>query len=157
MNLSLNFSTDELETSQTAIRAGRPNKIPTHLLPNAKHLAQTILQPLRDYVMRPVFVTSGFRSGWLNRKVGGSPASAHVLALAADLVVTGMTPMQVCDLIDRIDLPYDQLIYEFGRWTHVSAAEPGKVPRRQKLTIGWRGNEVVTLAGFVPIIDGVIV
>ena len=107
MKLSLNFSTDELETSQTAIRAGRPNKIPPHLIPNARHLAQTVLQPLRDYIMRPIFISSGYRSAWLNAKVGGSPGSQHVLALAADIVVAGMDPLQVCELIDRIDLDFE--------------------------------------------------
>lgn len=149
MRLSLNFTTDELEASQTAIRAGRPNKIPPHLIPNAKHLAETILQPLREYLMRPIQVTSGYRSAWLNRKVGGSKSSQHVLALAADIVIDGMAPMDVCNVIDRIGLPYDQCIVEFNRWCHVSAAAPGDVPRRQKLTIGWQGGEVVTLAGFV--------
>ena len=102
--LSLNFSTDELEASQTAIRAGRPNTIPAHLLPNAKHLAQTILQPLREYLMRPIHVTSGYRSARINSMVGGASSSEHLFKKgegAVDFFIEGVDIYKVQDWCDK--------------------------------------------------------
>lgn len=96
-----------------------------------RQLAWGILQPLRDAVGVPVNVTSGYRSPAVNRAVGGSRTSQHVLGEAADIVVAGMSSRAVCQKIIDMGLPFDQLIQEFGRWTHVSR---GPKNRRQVLT-----------------------
>lgn len=94
-------------------------------------LAQAILQPLRDHVGVPVNVSSGYRSGAVNRAVGGAKNSQHRLGQAADFVVAGMSPREVCEIIISLQLPFDQLIQEHGRWVHVSISLK---PRRQVLT-----------------------
>lgn len=45
------------------------------------------LQPLRDYIKKPVTVTSGYRTKALNEAVGGRPLSQHLYGEAADLVI----------------------------------------------------------------------
>lgn len=110
-------------------------------------LAVDILQPLRDAVGVPVNVTSAYRSPRVNRAVGGARTSQHVLGEAADIVVAGMSPREVCETIIALGLPFDQLIQEFGRWTHVSR---GPRERRQVLTATRnRAGKVSYLVGLV--------
>lgn len=91
-----------------------------------------------------ITVTSGFRSKALNRKVGGSPTSAHVLGYAVDFNCFGFgTPYQVCKALEG-RLQYDQLIHEFGRWIHIGFG-PGQ--RGQELTAKKVGRKTVYLAG----------
>ena len=46
--------------------------------------------------------------------------SQHRLGQAADIVVPGLSTIQVVQTIVKLGLPFDQLIEEFGRWVHVS-------------------------------------
>jgi uncharacterized protein YcbK (DUF882 family) len=123
MQLSKNFSLQELTVSETATRDGlknAPNKAQTLAL---VALCQNVLQPLRDRIKRPIVVTSGFRSVSVNRRVGGSNASQHCKGQAADFIVPGLDLRNVAKLIQAMDLPFDQLILEFldtGGWLHVS-------------------------------------
>ncbi|MCK5772012.1 D-Ala-D-Ala carboxypeptidase family metallohydrolase [Algiphilus sp.] len=139
MRLSRNFALEEFERSQTAARRGVNNAVPGDLLPNLQRLVDQVLQPLRDE-FGPVQITSGYRCPALNRYVGGSPRSQHMQALAADLVIVDHEPVEICEWIAGSSLPFDQLIHEFGRWTHVSVAAAGDVPRRQLLTIDRHGT-----------------
>ena len=135
IQLSTHFYLREFCFSQTAKRLGIDNRVAPHstLHKNLISLCNNVLQPLRDGV-GPVTVSSGYRSKELNAMVGGSPHSAHCHGHAADIVVAGLTPEQVCRWLIDSGLPYEQLIYEFGEWTHVSVARPGETPRRQVLT-----------------------
>ena len=119
MRISKNFTLNELTRSQTAARRGIDNTPDNIQVRNLIELVNNVLQPLRDGLGEAVFVNSGFRSKELNEAIGGSPNSQHMKGQAADIVVSGHTPGQVFNFI--IDnLPYDQIIYEFGRWVHVS-------------------------------------
>lgn len=139
MRLSKNFTLAEFERSETAVRRQIPNSVPYELLPNLQRLVDTLMQPIRDG-LGPVSVSSGYRSPALNKAIGGSARSQHMQALAADFNVSGMEPLDVCHWIEQEQLPFDQLIHEFGAWVHVSTAEPGKQPRRQTLTIDKHGT-----------------
>jgi len=44
------------------------------------------LDELREWLGRPVWITSGFRCAEHNRQVGGSPRSYHLKGQAADIV-----------------------------------------------------------------------
>jgi len=87
---------------------------------NLKQLVLQVLQPLRDKLDCPVTITSGLRPDWLNKAIGGSKTSQHMVGEAADFQVAGMTTLEVCRAIMDLGLPYDQLIEEFGEWVHVS-------------------------------------
>ncbi len=127
--LSPHFTLDELTVSQTASQRNiknQPNKKETA---NLRRLCRTILEPFRALV-GPLHVSSGFRSEKLNRITGGVPSSQHRLGQAADIlpVKTELKAayLKLCDS----KIPFDQAIFEFGRWIHVSWAAK---PRGQKL------------------------
>lgn len=122
MRLTKNFTLAELCVTTKALgNTPRPKEVEW-----LWSLAHGILQPLRDYVGAPVNVSSGYRSEAVNRYVGGAKTSQHRFGQAADFVVAGMSPREVCETIIRLELPFDQLIQEHGRWVHVSISKKNR-------------------------------
>lgn len=140
MNLTPHFTLEELTVSQEAQRRGLANKPNIPELANLRRLAET-LELVRELVGRPVVVSSGFRCLAVNRAVGSGDSSAHVLGLAADFTVPGMTVKALCLLIRESGIEYDQLIYE-GTWVHLGLSE-GK-PRREELTAHFAAGKRTT-------------
>jgi zinc D-Ala-D-Ala carboxypeptidase len=126
MMLSKNFSLAEFIYSRTAEENKIDNTMPVELLPAAKALCEKVLQPLRDTIGKPVNITSGYRCKALNRLVNSKDTSQHIKAEAADIKVSGMTPAEVVQKIIEVCPIYDQLIEEYGVWTHVSYKRNGK-------------------------------
>ena len=92
---------------------------------------------------KPIIVNSAFRSEAVNSAVGSKNTSDHRRGCAADLRVPGMTPDEVTKAIIASDLPYQQVIREFDRWTHVSmVTHIGDTPRKSKLIIDKLGTRV---------------
>lgn len=131
--LSSNFTLEELCRSQVARRKGIDNAPYGVIQDRLRALCVNILQPIRDH-HGPVHVTSGFRSAALNEAIGGAAGSQHLRGEAADIVVTGMTPEQVCRWVQANLRNWDQCILEYDDWCHVSftSARPN---RRELLTI----------------------
>lgn len=119
MQLTPNFTLEEFERSELASRHTVPNKVPDDLLPNIQKLAE-FLEQVRALFGSPIFITSGYRCKWLNDKVGSHDGSAHRKGFAADFRVLGKSPLDVCRAISATSLVYDQCIYEFKDWTHIS-------------------------------------
>ena len=135
MNLSTNFTLEELCASTKAKELHIINQVTDAVhLQALKALAKEVLQPIRDLHGGPVTVTSGYRQPALNKALGGSPTSQHPKGEAADITVG--SPADNKDLFEQIarsDIPYDQLICEFGgEWLHVSHRLRGN-QRRQVL------------------------
>ena len=120
MKLGKYFTLEEMTRSQAAARRGLPNQPTTKQLESLKALVRNVLDPLREALGRPVNINSGFRSESVNKAVGGSSSSQHRYGEAADIVVPGLTVEQVVARIRALNLPFDQLIDEFGSWVHVS-------------------------------------
>ena len=126
MQLSKNLSLAEFCHSDTAVARGIDNTIknPVHL-ENAKHLAENVFQPIREYLNRPIKVNSGYRSAALNAVTpGSSSTSQHSLGEAIDLNLTDRALFEW--ILDNIT--YDQAIYEAGNderadWFHISYRE----------------------------------
>lgn len=78
-----------------------------------------------------MYISSGYRPLELNTRIGGSKTSAHVEGNAADFTVTKMTPYDTAKLIVAMELPFDQVIHEFGRWVHLGVAD---ILRGEELT-----------------------
>jgi hypothetical protein len=90
---------------------------------------------------KPIMVNSGFRSEAVNNSVGSSNKSDHRRGCAADIRVPGMTPDEVTRAIIASDLPYQQVIREFDRWTHVAmVTNEGDAPKKSKLIIDKTGT-----------------
>jgi len=147
-DISKNFSLSEFTYSQTAARAGHPLVPPDKAREYLIQLVRTTLQPIRDLLGCPMMITSGYRDDWLNHKIGGSATSQHMKGQAADFVVVGMTPFEVCTMIEASDIRYDQLISEFGRWTHISNV-PGPAIRQVALTAKSSDGTTVYYNGIV--------
>jgi uncharacterized protein YcbK (DUF882 family) len=70
-------------------------KVPTEYYGNVQALMNQ-LEIIRTALgNKPIKINSGYRTQSYNTKVGGKPASMHLVAKAADIVVTGVTPAQV--------------------------------------------------------------
>lgn len=144
--LSANFTQAEMVLSRTANRRGINNTPDAAAVAALRALAVNVLQPVRDHFGKPVVVTSGYRSPALNRAIGGSATSQHVQGEAADFTVAGVSNLVVARWIVA-NLPFDQLIYEFGEsgWLHVSY-RAGRL-RKQVLRAEKRNGRTVYLAG----------
>lgn len=129
MNLTKNFTLEELIASADAKRLGIKN-VPTKT-GEAKLgvLAKNILQPIRDAYGKPIVVTSGYRCTKLNSIVGGAKTSDHIYCCAADIRSTSDTVEDNKRLWEIVlwlwkngKLPMlKQCINEYGYdWIHVS-------------------------------------
>lgn len=138
--LSEHFYLNEFLRSETASRMGREiAQPPPAIVSDLTRLCVLVLEPVRTALgNRAITILSGWRPLWLNQAVGGSVKSEHMDGRAADILVAGLTPTQVCLKLEPllIDLPVNQMILEFppNGWTHISVAAEESEPRRQALT-----------------------
>jgi hypothetical protein len=140
MNLSPNFTLEEMTVSETAARHGIDNMPDNDALMNLRRLA-LFLEEVRTVLGMPLRINSAFRSVEANRLVGGKSTSQHCRGVAADIRVKGMTPDQVVKAIIKAKLPYDQVIREFDSWTHVSIPNTkDEKPRKMALVIDKNGT-----------------
>ena len=137
MNLSKNFTLNELTKSQEAIRLGINNTPSDEHILNLKTLCANILQPIRDFYQMPVSVSSGYRSPELCKAIGSSSTSQHARGEAVDFEVFNIANKDLSDWIVA-NLDYDQCILEFWNinepnsgWVHCSFST--KYNRRQYL------------------------
>ena len=140
MQLSKHLSLAEVTRSETAKRNGVSNMPTPEHLENFKLLAEKVFEPIREHFGVPIHISSGYRSKELNKAIGGSSSSQHLLGQAIDIDMdgssSGVTNKQVFDFIIK-NLDFDQLIFEFGTkdapdWVHVSYKSTGK-QRKQVL------------------------
>lgn len=123
------FTLKELTKSSTAKQFNISNDPNETITQNLINLVNYILDPLREAWGSPIYVTSGYRSPELNKKVKGAKTSQHMLGQAADIKAGDkMTNKKLFQLIQSLKLPYDQLIDEYDySWIHVSYS-----PRNRK-------------------------
>ena len=141
MNLSENFTYDELTRSETAARHGFDNTPNEGEVDNLKRLAALLEEVKKAVGGKPVMINSGFRSKQTNDAVNSKDSSQHRLGCAADIRVPGMTPRQVVEACIEAQVPFDQIIIEFDSWTHISVANtPDAALRGQKLIIDKQGT-----------------
>ena len=67
------------------------------------------LQTLRDYIGKPIQVNSAWRSEEYNASIGGVKNSQHIMGRAADIVIKGMTPIEVSKIIEELISKGDML------------------------------------------------
>ena len=138
MQLSENFSYEELTHTDHREFDNTPNEAE---MANLVRLANFLEQVKEVLGGATIIVNSAFRSADVNRAVGSTDKSQHRHGCAADIRVPGMTPDQVVSAIIASGLPYDQVIREFDRWTHVSIPnEEGHEPRNMSLIIDKQGT-----------------
>lgn len=135
-----NFTLAELTHTDHREFDNTPNEQETA---NLKRLAEFLESVKTVLGGKPIMVNSAFRCKAVNDAVGSKDTSQHRLGCAADIRVPGMTPDEVVKTIMSAGLPYDQMIREFDRWTHISVTnkETGK-PRGQVLIIDKQGTRL---------------
>lgn len=120
------FTMGEMISSATADAHGIKNTCDLASATALKALVDNVLDPLREWFGKPIYVNSGYRSPQLNRLVGGAVNSQHTKGEAAD-ITTGCKEENK-KLFEYLadNLPYDQLIDEKDySWIHVSYKADG--------------------------------
>ena len=153
MNLTKNFTLEEMIKSETALRHGMDNTPGENEIGNLKLLCEKVLQPVRDHFGKGVKVNSGFRHPDVNAKVGGSRTSDHTRGQASDIEIPGVPNAELAEWI-KDNLEFRQLILEFytpgvpdSGWVHVSyVAEDNK---KEVLTATRKDGKTVYLPGLV--------
>jgi len=150
MQLTPNFSMEEFtETSHREF----DNTLPPELMSNALRTCY-MMENIRSYLavqaLRPIriFVTSGYRSQLVNRAVGSDDSSDHRRADAADFKAPDFgEPFLVATALKSVvdELGIGQLIFEYGRWIHVSP-----VPRKNPV------NRIISIWGKKDIRVGIV-
>lgn len=77
-----------------------------------------LLQQIRDHFKAPVIINSGYRSPSHNAAVGGVKNSQHILGTAADIVVRGVSPLEVAQYAEHL-MPDRGGIGVYKDFTHV--------------------------------------
>ena len=153
MQLSKNFSLQEMIKSETALRHDMDNTPKTTEIANLVALCEKVLQPVRDHYQKGVKVNSGYRAPEVNAKVGGSKTSDHCKGMAADIEIPGVPNHELAKWISE-NLTFTQLILEFytlgvpdSGWVHVSY-DPADL-KKQEMTAIKRDGKTVYLPGLV--------
>lgn len=122
------FTLKEFLYSKTAGALGINNVPDFEQVRNLDNLVKYVLNPCRQYIGRPVYINSGYRSKRLNTIINGAPTSQHMDGKAAD--ITTLHSKADVDLfnfiVDKID--FDQCI-RYKTFIHVSYN--GKLNRNQ--------------------------
>ena len=134
------FTLEELTHTDHRTLDNTPNETE---LANIQRLAKFLEEVKTVLGGKPIMVNSAFRSKAVNDAVGSKDTSQHRIGCAADIRVPSMTPDQVVKAIIASGLPYDQIIREFDRWTHISIPNTAETaPRRQALIIDKQGTRL---------------
>ena len=99
MRLTPHFSVEEFVASQTADRRDIDNSLTSNLLASARNTCNGLEQVRSLLGNLPILISSGYRSPELNRAVGGSKSSQHMLAQAVDFTCPGFG--SVADTIEK--------------------------------------------------------
>lgn len=128
------FSFSELERSVVAQFQDIDNTMPLLVRASAEAFVDGVLDPLREAFGAPLVVSSGYRCEALNRLVGGSPSSQHLLGTAADIsAVNPADNRRLWELIGKGTVDFDQaILYGDYRFVHIGWRRTGK-NRRQML------------------------
>ena len=133
IHLSPHFKLHEFTESVKARDHGIDNSPPPEAVENLRRLCESCLEPLREALQLPVFITSGFRTKELNSLlVHHSERSQHMAGQAADLYIgsgftvqgEGLSRRELLikafrEILQNPKIDFDQLILYPG-FIHVS-------------------------------------
>lgn len=144
------FTFTEFEWSETAIRKRINNMMPADIQENARQFMLEILDPLRlawtKYCVENnlgngiIRVTSGYRCPELNKAVGGSKNSVHMLGYAADIKPGNYKMREFQEFVPKWlsdnKIKFDQCILEkpkndIASWIHIGWKNNSGKQRKQ--------------------------
>ena len=115
------FSNSEFTNSSIAKQNGIRNNPDAATWGRIYLLRDNVLNPAREALGQPIYITSGYRCPRLNALVGGASNSQHVTGEAADLDTRSLDGNKRLFTILAQMGNFDQLIWEKGgEWIHVS-------------------------------------
>jgi hypothetical protein len=145
LSLTKNFTIAEASFSEYATRHGIDNSIPEELMPNIHRQAE-LMEKIRYELNTPIHITSWYRCPELNQAIGGALASFHKLGLACDFISSFGSPVEICKVILKAGIEFDQLLDE-GTWVHVGLS---LLPLRQEvLTARFPNGKAVYSKGLI--------
>ena len=120
--IKLNFTMSELLKSEIAEKYNISNIPDKKSLDNMLTLIIECLQPIRNYINKPMIISSGYRNPRLNSHplINGAPNSQHCTGQAVDFTIKGMTPKQIIEKVIASGVEFDQCISENNLWVHIS-------------------------------------
>lgn len=118
------FTLSELKKSATADKLGINNSIPLSIIPNIEILINQVLNPIAEYMDKPIFVNSGYRCPLLNKAVGGVAGSQHVLGQAADITTKSRENNLIMERYIEENIVFDQMII-YKNFIHISYRTTG--------------------------------
>ena len=118
----LHFTMSELLHSDVAKKYNISNIPDKEALDNMLLLIVECLEPIRQYIGKPMLISSGYRSTRLNGHplINGNPNSQHCKGQAVDFTIKGMTPKIIIELIKESGVEFDQALNERDCWVHLS-------------------------------------
>lgn len=132
MQLTRNFSLEQLIYSETAQRERIDNTPGPDIVKNLRLLAKG-LEQVQVLTGFPLEISSAYRCPELNRRVSGAISSQHTQGLAADFTCPEFgPPVDVIKAIRNSGIDFDQCILEYAKWVHISFST---APRGRVLTI----------------------
>lgn len=133
------FEYGEVIKSRTALLNGIDNNIPTQKLFDTAVATCQFMELVRAlFIGYYIAISSFFRCNKLNFLIGSSLKSQHPKAEAVDFTVPGVRLKDVFLVIAKSTLNYDQLIWEYGQWIHISHKQGGL--NRRELLVCQRVN-----------------
>lgn len=78
----------------------------------------TLLQKIRNHFGTSVTITSAYRTTSYNKLVGGASSSQHLRGTAADIVVSGVSPLEVAKYCEFL-MPNGGGIGRYNNFVHV--------------------------------------
>ncbi len=146
MQLSKHLSLTEFTHSNTAVKLGINNALPSHLINNAKRTAE-LFEIVRSVLRRPCHINSGYRNTDLNPLVGGSTTSNHLIGCACDIRMNDnphqsrleQEQLKAFFISNRDSIDFDQLILYWKngqRFVHIGVSQDSNTLGRKM--IGYR-------------------
>ena len=99
--MTKNFSKEEFDCNDGS-------EMPINIYHNMVKVANQ-LQTLRNFLNKPIHINSAYRSEEYNASIGGVSNSQHIMGRAADIVIKGMTPIEVSEVIEDLIKKGDML------------------------------------------------
>ena len=144
LRLSPHFTLGEMTKTSYKTKDGN---IPSHVaIENLKRLCGW-LEMLREVWNErygegndPIIINSGYRSWEVNKRVGGSSTSNHLVGCAADIKCLGIEQalryaVILLDIADESKEDFDELLIERSSrgnyWIHFAVRPPSQVNRRK--------------------------
>ncbi|WP_312282022.1 D-Ala-D-Ala carboxypeptidase family metallohydrolase, partial [Oscillibacter sp.] len=101
-----------------------------------------LLQKIRDYFGKPVTINSAYRTATWNAKQGGAPKSQHLLGMAADISIAGVSPLTVAQYAEYLQ-PKAGGIGVYKSFAHVDVRDTrtrwDSRSGSEKAVLGWPG------------------